>query len=253
MPSDKNDRSDLRLGWHFLSANKKLGYGDNRVAEVGKTLSCTGTAKPRCCYYGMHASPQIAQAASFNKGPVLTRVEVWGDVHTDGDKFAGRHRKVLWMRTLAAADIRACLKAAGVPKNVNAMRINSLINELGYAAGNSNYRDKIEEWFKGWTRKNGYVDGIDTAKGKLMHAKPEIDVKTLRSLLNDRFVKSESDLKREVGDVFDMSTWDDALYYLRYEDDVIEISPYCQKGNRDWESGYVLKRKYKRPGGKRKK
>lgn len=113
----KKKNKDVRMGWHFLRSNRKLGYHDGRIANDGETLSYTGPTPPMTCQRGMHASPTIAQAASFRKGPVLCRVEVSGELDTDTDKFAGRNRKIIWSYELTEADLvtlKAKLGTSGV-------------------------------------------------------------------------------------------------------------------------------------------
>lgn len=113
----KKKNKDVRMGWHFLRSDRKLDYHDGRVANDGETLSYTGAWAPQTCQRGMHASPTIAQAASFRKGPVLCRVEVSGELDTDKDKFAGRNRKIIWSYELTETDLvtlKAKLGTSGV-------------------------------------------------------------------------------------------------------------------------------------------
>ena len=80
--------------WHFTSENMTLRNGDGRKIVVGETLSCDGDIAP--CENGMHGSKRIIDALQYAPGPILTRVEITGDVIEGHDKIAGRHRKVLW-------------------------------------------------------------------------------------------------------------------------------------------------------------
>ena len=80
--------------WHFTNENMTLGYGDGRKIVEGETLSCEGDIV--LCQNGMHGSKRIIDALQYAPGPILTRVEITGDVVEGDDKIAGRHRKVLW-------------------------------------------------------------------------------------------------------------------------------------------------------------
>ena len=83
------------LAWHFLSEDKRLGYGDGRLVEVGQTLECEG--EPALCSNGMHGSARLIDALRHASGPIVCRVEIEGDVIEDEDKLCGRRRTVLWM------------------------------------------------------------------------------------------------------------------------------------------------------------
>ena len=83
------------LAWHFLSEDKRLGYGDGRLVEVGQTLECKG--KPAPCKNGMHGSVRLIDALRYASGPIVCRVDIEGDVIEEEDKLCGRRRTVLWM------------------------------------------------------------------------------------------------------------------------------------------------------------
>jgi len=83
------------LAWHFLPEDKRLGYGDGRLVEVGQTLECEG--KPELCSNGMHGSVRLIDALKYASGPIVCRVEIEGDVIEGEDKLCGRRRTVLWM------------------------------------------------------------------------------------------------------------------------------------------------------------
>jgi len=87
------------LAWHFLAENKKLGYGDDRIIRKGVTYKCNG--KPDLCNNGMHGSIHAFDALSFAPGPIISRVEIWGDVQKADDKIVGTHRKVLWVHDMS--------------------------------------------------------------------------------------------------------------------------------------------------------
>jgi len=83
------------LAWHFLSKDKRLGYDDGRLVEVGVPLECEGD--PELCSNGMHGSVRLIDAAYYASGPIVCRVEIEGDVIEGDDKLCGRRRTVLWM------------------------------------------------------------------------------------------------------------------------------------------------------------
>ena len=83
------------LAWHFLSEDKRLGYDDGRLVEVGQTLECKGD--PALCSNGMHGSVRLIDAVYYANGPIACRVEIDGDVIEGEDKLCGRRRTVLWM------------------------------------------------------------------------------------------------------------------------------------------------------------
>ena len=83
------------LAWHFLNEDKRLGYGDGRLVEVGATLECEGD--PELCSNGMHGSARLIDALRYARGPIVCRVEIDGDVIEVEDKLCGRRRTVLWM------------------------------------------------------------------------------------------------------------------------------------------------------------
>lgn len=217
------------LGWHFLPASMLLEYYDGRKAEVGKTLSMTDAADPKCCSRGMHASKKPSQAATFNKGPVLTRVEVSGDIDEQHDKFAGRNRKVLWAKKLSDADIKKCLKSVGYSYN-DWSSTSTLVSNLASASGSSAYSDKVDKWLISWAKKNGLVEGT------VSFVKPEIDEKTIISLLNRRVVRTEKEIKKDLGDTFDMSNWDDVFDNAANDMKVLIVDDYEKNGN----AGYLL-------------
>ena len=83
------------LAWHFLPEDKRLGYGDGRLVEVGATLECEG--EPELCGNGMHGSARLIDAVHYARGPIVCRVKIEGDVIESEDKLCGRRRTVLWM------------------------------------------------------------------------------------------------------------------------------------------------------------
>ena len=89
-------KSNVVLAWHFLPALGQLSNGDKRPVVVGETLKHSG--KVCICESGLHASVDILDALSYRVGPVLCRVEVWGDLQKLPDKVCGRFRRCLSMR-----------------------------------------------------------------------------------------------------------------------------------------------------------
>lgn len=89
------------LGWHFAAVNgagkPALRHGDKRKIVTGETLSVPDGTEIKLCLSGMHASASVTDALRHAPGPILCRVEVWGDVQIESGKFCGRHRRVLWM------------------------------------------------------------------------------------------------------------------------------------------------------------
>ena len=107
--------------WHFLPKDKTLCYGDGRKVRAGRTYSYAGKEPPELCVRGVHASERVLDALSYAPGPILCRVEVWGDVQRGDDKLVGRHRKVLWvmdvtpiLHEFACRCAERALKQAGV-------------------------------------------------------------------------------------------------------------------------------------------
>ena len=112
---------EVITAWHFLAEDKALRYHDARVVEVGKTYSLPDDRDTELCKSGMHASIRAIDALEYAPGPIVCRVEVWGDLLEGVDKLVGRHRKVLAMadatRTLhefAVAQARGALEVAGI-------------------------------------------------------------------------------------------------------------------------------------------
>lgn len=107
------------LGWHVLSGDGHLAYNmKRRRARVGVTYSVKGII--RCCKNGLHASPTLRDAVNcyfrahdvrVEPDYVVTRVEVFGDIHVNHDspkyyrKFCGRNRTVLKMWKVSGATL----------------------------------------------------------------------------------------------------------------------------------------------------
>lgn len=94
------NEQEKRLGWHILPADMHLNAvhnGDDRVVKIGKTLSVEGVIS--CCVHGLHACERAVDALSYAPDAriVFTRVESWGDIDEESNKYAARNRKVLWV------------------------------------------------------------------------------------------------------------------------------------------------------------
>jgi hypothetical protein len=77
--------------WYFAAKDRKLRYGDDRVAEVGVTHTVDGPI--RLCKNGLHASERALDALYLGAGPVVFRVELSGDTDTGSDKIAAESRR----------------------------------------------------------------------------------------------------------------------------------------------------------------
>lgn len=221
--------NDKKLGWHFLPADMKLEYGDGRLVVVGQTLSMNGRAKPQCCSDGMHAAEKLTQAASFKKGPVLCRVEVSGDIHTQYAKFCGRNRKVLWAKALTVKDILACLKSVGYT-HCNT-ELSTLVGTLGSACGS--YEKQVEAWLLKWAKNNGCNDGAYNSAPSF--CKPSVTEKQVLSLITRRMVRTASEIKTDLA-VFNLDDFDDIMDDLCGNDKILEVCDFTLAGM----SGYIL-------------
>ncbi len=84
--------------WHFVANNRKLGYGDNRLVETGRTYKVKGEIS--LCRNGMHGSKRIIDALKYAPGSIVCRVDITGEIVKGNDKIVGRSRKVLWMMNI---------------------------------------------------------------------------------------------------------------------------------------------------------
>ena len=123
---------DAILAWHFLPADRKLRFPPHTLVEVGQTLDHDGQLK--MCESGLHASVRAIDALDYAPGPVVCRVECWGDVEQGADKLVCRHRRVLAMADvtrelhLFACDEaeRALALVDADPRSVEAIRVKRL-------------------------------------------------------------------------------------------------------------------------------
>lgn len=183
-----------KLGWHFLPKSMSLDYGDGRKAAVGKTLAVKNTEAIRCCINGMHASTKIKDAAQYEKGPVLTRVEVSGDIDEcwDGKKFAGRERKVLWAKEITHKDANEIGKVLGDLGMIEAGLHDTIKYILSSAASNG---DRFERAMRNWAAKNG-CPGVK-AKA-LKPVPPPFSLKDVLARLDTRTVVTKHELLRDL-------------------------------------------------------
>jgi hypothetical protein len=86
-------------GWHFVAADRHLGYEDGREVVVGETLTVSGPLV--MCKWGLHASPRAIDALGYAPGPVACYVRLSGEVleptAEHPDKMCATERTVLAM------------------------------------------------------------------------------------------------------------------------------------------------------------
>lgn len=85
------------LAWHWMPADRRLRLGEPIVVEPGAVLEAVGPL--RLCENGMHACPRAVDSLRYRYGPVLSRVELRGEMlgpDADG-KACARGRVHLWM------------------------------------------------------------------------------------------------------------------------------------------------------------
>jgi cell division septum initiation protein DivIVA len=79
--------------WHFASADRRLGYEDGRLIEVGAIHKVDVT--PKCCVAGLHGSIRAIDALDYAAGPIISRVRIWGLINKKNDKLCGQAREYL--------------------------------------------------------------------------------------------------------------------------------------------------------------
>lgn len=228
-----------KLGWHFLPADMRLTNGDGRQAKVGHSLSIPKDETPRCCGIGMHASVNPSQAARFEAGPVLTRVEVTGQIHDQYDKFAGRTRKVLWAKKLTYKDVAALAKAVGhsLPYYFTAKstdsEITSQLKNIAYS-----YSGGFNTWCDNLMKSDSGGTVIVAAP------KPLFTAKILLSLLSNRLVRTKKEILSGLSGVYDMTptdTWNADAFDSIVDDDsgtkIIVVDGFTPSGA----DGYLLR------------
>ncbi len=82
--------------WHFVGEDRMLRDGSLKV-EPGYIYSIGDDEQVELCNVGVHGSELALDALQYAHGPIVCRVQIWGDVEYGYDKLAGRHREVLWM------------------------------------------------------------------------------------------------------------------------------------------------------------
>ncbi len=80
--------------WHFMSKDRKLGYGDNRKAVKGRWLEHDGPLE--LSQSGLHASQNIMDALKYAPGPIICRVQLGGTILPGYDKSVAQKRKIDW-------------------------------------------------------------------------------------------------------------------------------------------------------------
>jgi hypothetical protein len=231
-----------KFGWHWLPEDMKLRYDDGRKAEVGKTLISNG--KPAICSSGLHASENVADAASFGLGTVLCRVQVWGQLDlSEKNKFCGSHRKVLWAKKLTFTDFSHLFLSVMAPPSGGAIRRTAfsgnraILNELSSLCQGS-LKDKTAKWLEDWAKNNGCNDNL---ANKVLptdpYTKPAITIKVIHGLLMPRVIRTLTEIKRDLGSFYDMDDFDDIVNELYYDDNVVVVDDFTRSG----ENGYVLR------------
>ena len=81
--------------WHFLSEDRRFGYGDGNIAEAGYVYSVKGPIK--LCSWGLHASERAIDALQYAPGPMIGRVVLSGEIIRGDDKLVATHREYLWI------------------------------------------------------------------------------------------------------------------------------------------------------------
>ena len=121
-----NDKAPLKA-WHFVAANKRLGYGDNRVIRTGRTHKVKG--EPVLCERGLHASVRLIDALQYAPSAILTRVELGGTIVKGVDKVAATERTVLWM-----GDISDLLHHFACDEAERALKVRKVTDERSWNA-----------------------------------------------------------------------------------------------------------------------
>lgn len=131
------------LAWHWLPQNGKLTHDlNNSTMIVGETRSLPASQRVVLCTSGFHASYKALDALYYARGPLLCRVQLWGNIKSDGyysgyPKLVARHRRVLW-----AIDASYTLHQLSI----------KLLKDLNNQAPNSIIADKIakkQAWLSG--------------------------------------------------------------------------------------------------------
>ena len=73
------------MAWKFLRADRRLGYGDGRMVEVGVPLEIYGP--PVLCARGIHACRRAIDALKYAESAIVARVECGGEIVEGDDKL----------------------------------------------------------------------------------------------------------------------------------------------------------------------
>jgi hypothetical protein len=150
------------LAWHFLRENRRLGFGDGRIVESGKTFQVEPPIE--LCERGLHASVRAIDAIEYAPGPIVCRVLLSGEILHGDDKAVATHRTVLWvadadavLHEFACVIAERALDAAVAgrreadPRSRNAIRV-----KRSWAAGNATYDELVAArdaaWGAAWSR-----------------------------------------------------------------------------------------------------
>lgn len=119
-----------RIGWHFLSDDGLLRFGDYRKPRKGEWVKMLGFGNPILNQIGMHASQTVLDALNYAPGSLLCRVKVRGDIVSDGNKFAGRERLIIARadatRMLHEFACDCAMIALKVAKNTNQQSLSAI-------------------------------------------------------------------------------------------------------------------------------
>ena len=95
------------LGWHFLSADRKItAYNSTTphsgvLVVPGQTLALTG--RPIPCVWGLHASKRPIDALQYAPGPIVQYVRLSGSIVERADKACATERTCLWVMDASLA------------------------------------------------------------------------------------------------------------------------------------------------------
>ena len=95
------------LGWHFLSADRKItAYNSTTphggvLVVPGQTLALTG--RPIPCVWGLHASKRPLDALQYAPGPIVQYVRLSGSIVERADKACATERTCLWVMDASLA------------------------------------------------------------------------------------------------------------------------------------------------------
>jgi hypothetical protein len=84
--------SKIVTGYWFTSSDT-LPHGDERKVIIGDTLSVKGPLV--ICIHGLHASREPFDALQYANGSMIYKVESFGDIIEQSDKYCSRHRKAI--------------------------------------------------------------------------------------------------------------------------------------------------------------